>query len=83
MFPPGQPRARSKTLIVKAVTLGKVPIRAAGHVIRSAWPLPAAAAAFALALSRDTIVRLKAARRPGESYSDVILRMAEASEGGE
>jgi hypothetical protein len=30
-------------------------------------------------LSRDVLDRLEALRRPGEDYSDVIMRLAEAS----
>jgi hypothetical protein len=38
---------------------------------------------FYVWLEPKYVERLRALRKPGESYSDVILRMAEASEGGE
>jgi hypothetical protein len=38
---------------------------------------------FYVWLEPKHVDRLRAVRKPGESYSDVILRMAEASEGGE
>jgi hypothetical protein len=38
---------------------------------------------FYVWLEPKYVERLSELRRPGESYSDVILRLAEASEGGE
>jgi hypothetical protein len=38
---------------------------------------------FYVWLEPQYVDRLRAVRKPGESYSDVILRLAEASEGGE
>ena len=38
---------------------------------------------FYVWLEPKYVDRLRAVRKPGESYSDVILRLAEASEGGE
>jgi hypothetical protein len=38
---------------------------------------------FYIWLEPQYVDRLRAMRKPGESYSDVILRTAEASEGGE
>ena len=38
---------------------------------------------FYVWLEPQYVDRLRALRKPGESYSDAILRLAEASEGGE
>lgn len=38
---------------------------------------------FYVWLETDYVDRLRVMRKQGESYSDVILRLAEASEGGE
>ena len=41
---------------------------------------PGEGGGFCITLDLETIDRLTALRRPGESYSDVILRLATASE---
>lgn len=38
---------------------------------------------FYVWLEAEYVERIRAVRKPGESYSEVIVRMAEASEGGE
>jgi hypothetical protein len=52
---------------------------ASAHLERSGAPN----GEFYVWLEPQYVDRLRAVRKPGESYSDVILRLAEASEGGE